>query len=84
MVIVFSTTKGISSLAFSLLHSWGLLNYDEKVATYWPEFAKNGKKKEIIYEVISLKGETFISRSVLRIDSGEQTGKKLAYRLFDI
>ena len=53
MVIVFSTTKGISSLAFSLLHSWGLLDYDEKVATYWPEFAKNGKKEITIRQLLA-------------------------------
>lgn len=43
LVLVFSTTKGFSALAVAVAHSQGLLDYDEKVATYWPEFAQNGK-----------------------------------------
>jgi CubicO group peptidase (beta-lactamase class C family) len=42
--IIFSTTKGICSLAMAMLHSRGLLDYDEKVATYWEEFAFNNKQ----------------------------------------
>jgi hypothetical protein len=43
-VLVFSTTKGISALTVAVAHSRGLLDYDEKVATYWPEFAQSGKE----------------------------------------
>jgi CubicO group peptidase (beta-lactamase class C family) len=43
LVLVFSTTKGMSALAVALAHSRGLIDYDERVATYWPEFAHNGK-----------------------------------------
>ena len=43
LVLVFSTTKGFSALAVAVAHSQRLLDYDEKVATYWPEFAQNGK-----------------------------------------
>jgi CubicO group peptidase (beta-lactamase class C family) len=39
LVTVFSTTKGV---ALAVAHSRGLFDYDEKVATYWPEFAQNG------------------------------------------
>lgn len=42
VVVMFSTTKGVSSLALALAHSRGLLDYDERVATYWPEFAWRG------------------------------------------
>lgn len=44
MIIVFSTTKGMSSLALSLLHSRGLFDFDDKITKYWPEFGKNGKE----------------------------------------
>ncbi|QQR98516.1 MAG: beta-lactamase family protein [Sphingobacteriales bacterium] len=51
--ILFSTTKGISSIAMAMLHSRQLLNYDEKVAHYWPEFAANGKENITIRELFS-------------------------------
>ncbi len=43
MVNMFSTTKGITALAFAVAVSKGLLSYDAKVADYWPEFAQAGK-----------------------------------------
>ena len=49
--IVFSSTKGISSMAFALLHSKGLVDYDEKVSTYWPAFAHNGKENITIRQL---------------------------------
>jgi CubicO group peptidase (beta-lactamase class C family) len=41
--LVFSTTKGIASIAVAMCVERGLLDYSEKVAAYWPEFATNGK-----------------------------------------
>ncbi len=43
IVNVFSTTKGVASLAVALAASRGLIDYDAKVADYWPEFAQAGK-----------------------------------------
>ncbi|MGE2718239.1 serine hydrolase domain-containing protein [Mycolicibacterium celeriflavum] len=43
LVNVFSTTKGVASLAVALAASRGLLDYDAKVAQYWPDFAQAGK-----------------------------------------
>ncbi len=51
--IVFSTSKGISSLAFALLHSKGYLDYDEKVSTYWKAFACNGKEEITIRQLLA-------------------------------
>ena len=45
LVLVFSTTKGISAMTMAVARSRGLLDYDEKVATYWPEFGPEGKEK---------------------------------------
>ena len=53
MIIVFSTTKGMSSLAMGLLHSRGLFDYDDKVSSYWPEFSKNGKEDITIRTLLS-------------------------------
>jgi CubicO group peptidase (beta-lactamase class C family) len=53
LVLVFSTTKGVSALTIALAHSWGLLDYDEKVSTYWPEFAQNGKKNITVRQLLA-------------------------------
>ena len=53
LVLVFSTTKGLSSLALAVAHSRGLFDYDETVATYWPEFAQNGKETITIRQLLS-------------------------------
>ncbi|HXL62353.1 MAG TPA: serine hydrolase domain-containing protein, partial [Mycobacterium sp.] len=37
LVTVFSTTKGVASLAVAIAASRGLISYDAKVADYWPE-----------------------------------------------
>jgi CubicO group peptidase (beta-lactamase class C family) len=43
IVNVFSTTKGVASLAVAVAVSRGLLDYDANIADYWPEFAQAGK-----------------------------------------
>ncbi len=43
MVIVFSTTKGLSAMTLAVASARGWLDYDAPVARYWPEFAQNGK-----------------------------------------
>jgi CubicO group peptidase (beta-lactamase class C family) len=44
MVVVHSATKGLTAMTLAIAHSRGWLDYDERVATYWPEFAQNGKQ----------------------------------------
>ncbi len=53
MVIVWSATKGMSGLAIALAESRGLLDYDERVSTYWPEFAQQGKEAITVRQLIS-------------------------------
>lgn len=53
VVVVMSTTKGVSSLALALAHSRGLLDYDVRVATYWPEFAWRGKDEITVRQLLS-------------------------------
>jgi CubicO group peptidase (beta-lactamase class C family) len=53
LVLVFSTTKGVSALTMALAHSRGLLDYDEKVSTYWPEFAQNGKENITVRQLLA-------------------------------
>ncbi|MBN1803075.1 MAG: beta-lactamase family protein [Candidatus Lokiarchaeota archaeon] len=53
LVLVFSTTKGMSAMAIALAHSKGYFEYDEKVSKYWPEFAQNGKEDVTIRQLLS-------------------------------
>lgn len=53
MVPVFSTTKGISALVLASLRSKGLLDWDETVARYWPEFAAEGKQAITVRQLLA-------------------------------
>ena len=43
MALVFSSTKGVTAICANLLAQRGLLDLDAPVASYWPEFAAEGK-----------------------------------------
>lgn len=45
IVCMMSVSKGITGLAFSLLIDRGLVDVNDPVAKYWPEFAAQGKEK---------------------------------------
>ncbi|NBQ99980.1 MAG: class A beta-lactamase-related serine hydrolase [Actinobacteria bacterium] len=50
--VVFSTTKGVTALAVAMCVERGLLDYGERVAAYWPEFAANGKDNITVAELM--------------------------------
>ena len=41
---VWSTTKGVAAITLAYAVEKGLLDYEENVSTYWPEFGCNGKE----------------------------------------
>jgi CubicO group peptidase (beta-lactamase class C family) len=53
MVIVHSTTKGLAGMAIALAHSHGWLDYEERVCSYWTEFAQNGKENVTVRQLLS-------------------------------
>ena len=53
MVVVMSTTKGLSAMTLAVANSRGWLDYDAPVATYWPEFAQNGKGKVTVRQLLN-------------------------------
>ena len=53
LVTVYSTTKGVAAFCIALAMEKGLLKYEEKVSTYWPEFASNGKEEITIGMLMS-------------------------------
>jgi CubicO group peptidase (beta-lactamase class C family) len=52
LVLVYSTSKGLAAMTLALLNSRGLLDYDERVATYWPEFAQAGKEHVTVRQLL--------------------------------
>ena len=50
---VFSCSKGVAALAFSLLVQDGLIDLDTTVASYWPEFAQKGKATITVRQLLS-------------------------------
>jgi CubicO group peptidase (beta-lactamase class C family) len=53
LVNVFSTTKGVASLAVAVAASRGFISYEEKVADFWPEFAQGGKDSITVRQLLS-------------------------------
>lgn len=53
MTPVHSTTKGFAAMVMALAHSRGWLDYDERVAAYWPEFAQNGKEAITVRQLLA-------------------------------
>lgn len=51
--VVFSCTKGLMAIIAAQLVQEGKLDYQQKVAHYWPEFAANGKDKITVAEALS-------------------------------
>ncbi|GAB91709.1 serine hydrolase domain-containing protein [Gordonia rhizosphera] len=53
LAMCFSTTKGVAATCAHVLADRGELDYDERVATYWPEFAQNGKADITVRQILS-------------------------------
>jgi CubicO group peptidase (beta-lactamase class C family) len=53
MVIVHSATKGLAAIVMALAHSRGWLDYEERIAAYWPEFAQNGKEHITVRQLLA-------------------------------
>ena len=48
----FSTTKGVASTLLHIMADRGLVDYDERVVKYWPEFGREGKEAITIRQVL--------------------------------
>jgi CubicO group peptidase (beta-lactamase class C family) len=49
----FSTTKGVASTLLHIMVDRGLLDYDDRVARFWPEFAQEGKQEITVRQVMA-------------------------------
>ena len=53
LILVFSATKGLASMTLAVAHSQGLIDYEERVSVYWPEFAQQGKENITVRQLLS-------------------------------
>ena len=53
LALVFSASKGMAAAAMTVAHARGLFDLDERVATYWPEFAGAGKREITVRQLLS-------------------------------
>jgi CubicO group peptidase (beta-lactamase class C family) len=71
MVVVHSATKGMAAMVMALGHSRGWLDYDERISTYWPEFAQKGKERITVRQLLAHQAGLFafdepVDRDVIR------------------
>jgi CubicO group peptidase (beta-lactamase class C family) len=52
LAVSYSTTKGVTSTALHVCVDRQLVDYDDRVADHWPEFAQNGKDAITVREVL--------------------------------
>ena len=70
MVLIYSATKGLAAMTLAIAHSRGWLDYEERVATYWPEFAQHGKARITVRQLLAHQAGLFafeepVDRSVV-------------------
>jgi CubicO group peptidase (beta-lactamase class C family) len=70
MVVIHSATKGLAAMTLAIAHSRGWLDYDERVATYWPEFGQHGKAEITVRQLLAHQAGLFafdepVDRSVV-------------------
>jgi CubicO group peptidase (beta-lactamase class C family) len=53
LVLVYSTTKGITAMCANKLAQEGAIDVEAPVATYWPEFAQSGKEEVTVADLLS-------------------------------
>jgi CubicO group peptidase (beta-lactamase class C family) len=53
MVVVHSASKGLAAMTLAIAHSRGWLDYEERVARYWPEFAQHGKDTITVRQLLA-------------------------------
>jgi CubicO group peptidase (beta-lactamase class C family) len=70
MVLVYSATKGLAAMTLAVAHSRGWLDYEQPVASYWPEFAQQGKARITVRQLLAHQAALFgfdepVDRSVV-------------------
>jgi CubicO group peptidase (beta-lactamase class C family) len=53
MVVVMSTTKGLAAMTLAIANARGWLDYESRIARYWPEFAQGGKEEITVRQLLA-------------------------------
>ena len=53
MVVVHSATEGLAAMTLAIAHSRGWIDYEDRVAHYWPEFAQQGKERITVRQLLA-------------------------------
>ena len=56
MFVLYSSTKPVTACCLFILWERGKLNWDDRVADHWPEFARSGKEDVTIGQVLTHRG----------------------------
>lgn len=65
MAMAWSTSKGVASTALHMLVDQDLVDYDDTVATFWPEFAAAGKESTTIRHVMAMEAGLYDVRHLV-------------------
>jgi CubicO group peptidase (beta-lactamase class C family) len=70
MVVIHSASKGLAAMPLAIAHSRGWLDYEERVSSYWPEFAQQGKERITVRQLLAHQAGLFaidepVDRSVV-------------------
>lgn len=68
LVVVNSTTKGLSAMTLALANSRGWLDYESPIARYWPEFAQNGKADITVRQLLGHEAGIVVLDEPLTVD----------------
>lgn len=77
LFVLFSATKAWAAVAAHLLIERGKLDLQARVAEYWPEFAKHGKRNVTIYHVLSHRGGYPISTTNFDLDAKQSSPRTI-------
>ena len=69
IVPVFSATKGMAGTAMAVAHTRGLFDLDAPIASYWPEFAANGKQAITVRQLLAHQAGLAVPTSTARSPS---------------
>ena len=68
MVVVNSTTKGMSAMTLAVANARGWIDYDARVGRYWPQFVQNGKGTITVRQLLGHEAGLILLDEKLTID----------------
>ena len=69
LCVTYSTCKGLAAACIALLVDRGALDYGSPVATYWPEFAQEGKHDVTVGQLLSHQAGLSALREPITLDA---------------